>query len=59
MNIQIYSEWQKMLNEYSNIFGEKNRVNIYEYEYIRLKIFEYIQMFEYLLYTAPNNNKQM
>ena len=40
-----------MPNGYPNIFGGKKEPNIYEYEYIRLKIFEYIRMSKYLLHT--------
>ena len=41
MDIRIYSE-------------ERKEPNIYEYEYIRLKIFEYIRMSEYSLHTGLN-----
>ena len=47
MNIRIYSE-------------ERKETNDYEYEYIRLTIFEYIRMSEYSLHTAlvaPNISK--
>ena len=39
MNIWIYSE-------------ERKEMNIYEYNYIRLKIFEYIRMYENSLHTG-------
>ena len=44
MNIRIYSE-------------ERKETNINEYEYIRLKIFEYIRMSEYSLHTAATGNQ--
>ena len=44
MNIRIYSE-------------ERKETNIYEYEYIRLKIFEYIFMSEYSLHTGADVEK--
>ena len=44
MNIQIYSE-------------ERKETNIYEYEYIRPKIFEYIRMWEYSPHTASHRQE--
>ena len=44
MNIRIYSK-------------ERKETNINEYEYIRLKIFEYIRMSEYSLHTGPELEK--
>ena len=66
MNIWIYSECNKQgkqISEYIRnakicwmnirIYSEKRKeTNIYKYEYIRLNIFEYILMSEYLLHTA-------
>ena len=45
MNIRIYSE-------------EREETNIYEYEYIHLKIFEYIRISEYLLHTGSMVEKK-
>ena len=48
MNIQIYSECQKIPNEYLNIFGGKKRdeyLRIWMYLYQNIRIYSNVQIF--------------